>query len=128
MSHNGIESLLDFKKVAIAASGELVQIGKGEETDLLQVHRLADFLANTEHPSFVLPVLRNTVCNDTVTWRSPIVIKLKIGVAAQELLSVTRSKGAVNHVALTRICDFCLLLAQFTELEMSRKTEPHKLW
>jgi hypothetical protein len=130
MSQNCTESLFELKAVAIAAAGELLQLAKHEKTDLLQVRVLAKFIESEEHPSVVLPVLEHAVFNDVAVRKcvTPEEVKLKLSMVAQELLFVAQSKDAANHEAITRSRNFCLLLAQFAELEMSFKVEPHKLW
>jgi hypothetical protein len=130
MSQNCIASLFELKATAIAAAGELLQLTKHEETKLLQAQVLAELIASEEHPSFMLPVLEHAVFNDVAVRKclTPDEVKLKLSMVAQELLFVAQSKDAANHEAIIRVRNFCLLLAQFAELEMSFKVEPHKLW
>jgi hypothetical protein len=125
MSHNNIVSLFTLKTTAIAAAGELLRLTKGKETTLFNALMLAEFLASKEHPSFALLVIKNTVANDAVLRESLTLaeVKLKLNMTAQELLFVAQSKDTANHEAITRSRNFCLLLAQFTELEMNRNPE-----
>jgi hypothetical protein len=130
MSQNTMASLFELKATAIAAAGELLKLAKHEETTLLQARALAKFIECEEHPSFMLPVLEHAVFNDVAVRKcvTSDEVKLKLSMVAQELLFVAQSKETANHEAITRSRNFCLLLAQFAELEMSFKAEPHKLW
>jgi hypothetical protein len=130
MSQNTMASLFELKATAIAAAGELLKLAKHEETTLLQARALAKFIECKEHPSFMLPVLEHAVFNDVAVRKcvTSDEVKLKLSMVAQELLFVAQSKETANHEAITRSRNFCLLLAQFAELEMSFKVEPHKLW